>query len=447
MFHSMNVANGQMLYSRRPQTWMEFESQLQQLKKRQQRFATLSVTTRTAALQKVADRLAEHQEQLAEMVCEEVGRCLHECRAELKKSIELIRYYVRLAPELLAHKTIATQASLSQVRFEPLGVVLAVMPWNYPVWQVLRFAVPAICAGNACAIKPAPSVARVTTALFEIIGDELPMIPAWLDHEDTLKAIEHSDAMAFTGSTQTGRHLAAHAGKHLKKTVLELGGSNAFIIMPDADLEQAAKEACYSRFRDAGQSCNAAKRIIVTEAVAERFIPLFLAECAKLKSGNPKEADTTLAPLHRADLRENVHRQVQNAVANGADCLIGGYLPSGEGWFYPATVLDNVNADCRVYHEEVFGPVATILRAHDAAHAVELANDSPFGLGAAIYSADTEQAWQYAEKIQAGSVFINRHTSSDLRLPFGGVKASGYGRELSEFGLYEFVNVKTYWQK
>lgn len=447
MFHSMNVANGQMLYSRRPQTWMEFESQLQQLKKRQQRFATLSVTTRTAALQKVADRLAEHQEQLAEMVCEEVGRCLHECRAELKKSIELIRYYVRLAPELLAHKTIATQASLSQVRFEPLGVVLAVMPWNYPVWQVLRFAVPAICAGNACAIKPAPSVARVTTALFDIIGDELPMIPAWLDHEDTLKAIEHSDAMAFTGSTQTGRHLAAHAGKHLKKTVLELGGSNAFIIMPDADLEQAAKEACYSRFRDAGQSCNAAKRIIVTEAVAERFIPLFLAECAKLKSGNPKEADTTLAPLHRADLRENVHRQVQNAVANGADCLIGGYLPSGEGWFYPATVLDNVNADCRVYHEEVFGPVATILRAHDAAHAVELANDSPFGLGAAIYSADTEQAWQYAEKIQAGSVFINRHTSSDLRLPFGGVKASGYGRELSEFGLYEFVNVKTYWQK
>lgn len=447
MFHSMNVANGQMLYSRRPQTWTEFESQLQQLKKRQQRFATLSVTTRTAALQKVADRLAEHQEQLAEMVCEEVGRCLHECRAELKKSIELIRYYVRLAPELLAHKTIATQASLSQVRFEPLGVVLAVMPWNYPVWQVLRFAVPAICAGNACAIKPAPSVARVTTALFEIIGDELPMIPAWLDHEDTLKAIEHSDAMAFTGSTQTGRHLAAHAGKHLKKTVLELGGSNAFIIMPDADLEQAAKEACYSRFRDAGQSCNAAKRIIVTEAVAERFIPLFLAECAKLKSGNPKEADTTLAPLHRADLRENVHRQVQNAVANGADCLIGGYLPSGEGWFYPATVLDNVNADCRVYHEEVFGPVATILRAHDAAHAVELANDSPFGLGAAIYSADTEQAWQYAEKIQAGSVFINRHTSSDLRLPFGGVKASGYGRELSEFGLYEFVNVKTYWQK
>lgn len=443
----MNVANGQMLYSRRPQTWTEFESQLQQLKKRQQRFATLSVTTRTAALQKVADRLAEHQEQLAEMVCEEVGRCLHECRAELKKSIELIRYYVRLAPELLAHKTIATQASLSQVRFEPLGVVLAVMPWNYPVWQVLRFAVPAICAGNACAIKPAPSVARVTTALFDIIGDELPMIPAWLDHEDTLKAIEHSDAMAFTGSTQTGRHLAAHAGKHLKKTVLELGGSNAFIIMPDADLEQAAKEACYSRFRDAGQSCNAAKRIIVTEAVAERFIPLFLAECAKLKSGNPKEADTTLAPLHRADLRENVHRQVQNAVANGADCLIGGYLPSGEGWFYPATVLDNVNADCRVYHEEVFGPVATILRAHDAAHAVELANDSPFGLGAAIYSADTEQAWQYAEKIQAGSVFINRHTSSDLRLPFGGVKASGYGRELSEFGLYEFVNVKTYWQK
>lgn len=447
MFHSINVISGEMLYNRPAQTWAEFSPQLAALKQRQQAFAALGVTERTAVLHAFAERLAAHQEQLAEMVCEEVGRCLHECRAELNKSVELIRYYVRLAPELLAHKTIATQASLSQVRFEPLGVVLAVMPWNYPVWQVLRFAVPALCAGNACAVKPAPSVARVTAALFDIVGKDLPLIPAWLDNEDTLNAIAHTDAMAFTGSTATGRLLAAHAGRHLKKTVLELGGSNAFIVMPDADLSQAAKEACYSRFRDAGQSCNAAKRIIVTEAVAEQFLPLFLAECAKLKSGNPKNADTTLAPLHRADLRERVHAQVQDAVANGAVCLIGGEMPEGKGWFYPATVLDRVNSDCRVYREEVFGPAAMILRAENEEHAVALANDSPFGLGAAIYSADTAKAWKYAEKIEAGSVFVNRHTSSDLRLPFGGVKDSGYGRELSEFGLYEFVNVKTYWQK
>ena len=447
MFHSLNAADGQELYRRDAQSWPAFAEELHTLQGKQKQFAALSVTARTALLNQFADRLEAEKARLAEMVCEVVGRCLHECQAELNKSIELIRYYVCLAPELLAHKTIATQASLSQVRFEALGVVLAVMPWNYPVWQVLRFAVPALCAGNACVVKPAPSVARVTTALFELLGDDLPMMPAWLNHDDTLRAIEHTDAMAFTGSTHTGRRLAAHAGQHLKKTVLELGGSNALIVMPDADLAQAAKEACYSRFRDAGQSCNAAKRIIVTDAVADRFIPLFLAECAKLKSGPPKSPDTTLAPLHRADLRQTVHAQVEDAVANGARVLCGGEIPTGAGWFYPATVLDDVNPGCRVYHEEVFGPVALILRARDAEHAVTLANDSPFGLGASIYTADVDKGWQYAAHIQAGSVFINRHTSSDLRLPFGGVKASGYGRELSEFGLYEFVNVKTYWQK
>ncbi|MFV2028859.1 aldehyde dehydrogenase family protein [Neisseria sp. S1] len=447
MFRSINVVSGEVLFEREPQTWQEFFKQFHRLRVKQQEYASLSVPQRTALLSKLADKLSCHRERLAEMICEEVGRCLRECLAELDKSIELIRYYVRLAPELLAHKTIATQASLSQVRFEPLGVVLAVMPWNYPVWQVLRFAVPALCAGNACVVKPAPSVAGVTAALFELVGDDLPFQAAWLTDNDTLKAIEVCDALAFTGSTETGRYLAAHAGWHLKKTVLELGGSNAFIVMPDADLEQAAKDACYSRFRDAGQSCNAAKRIIVTEAVAEDFITLFLSECAKLKIGNPKHHETSLAPLHRQDLRERVHAQVEDAVKNGAELLCGGYIESGPGWFYPATVLDKVTPEARVYREEVFGPVAVLLRAMNPEHAVELANDNPFGLGASIYSADEAAAWRYAEKLQTGAVYINRHTSSDLRLPFGGVKASGYGRELSEFGLYEFVNVKSYWQK
>lgn len=447
MFHSVNVFTGETLYRRSAQDYAEFERQLADLKMRGGAFAQLGVTERATRLRRFADRLEAEKERFAEMVCEEVGRCLHECRAEIVKSIELIRYYARLAPELLAHKTIATQASLSQVRFEPLGVVFAVMPWNYPVWQVLRFAVPAMCAGNACAVKPAPSVVRVSQALFDLASDGIPLAGVWLDEADTLKAIEHTDAMAFTGSTYTGRILAAHAGANLKKTVLELGGSNAFIVMPDADLERAAAEACYSRFRDAGQLCNAAKRIIVTEAAADRFIPLFLAECAKLKMGDPKHPDTTLAPLHREDLRNRVHGQVEDAVSNGAVCLTGGKIPQGRGWFYPATVLDRVNPACRVWREEVFGPAALILRAENEEHAIALANDSPFGLGACIYTADTGRAWRFAEKIQAGSVFINRHTSSDLRLPFGGVKDSGYGRELSEFGLYEFVNVKTYWQK
>lgn len=447
MFHSIDVMSGTTLYRREAQTWAEFSGELAGLQQRQQQFAQTDIVARMAVLQAFGDRLAENQEKLAAMVCAEVGRCLHECRAELAKSVELIRYYTRLAPELLAHRTIATQASLSQVRFEPLGVVLAVMPWNYPVWQVLRFAIPALCAGNACVVKPAPSVAGVTAALFELVGEDLPLMCGWLANEDVPAAIEATDALAFTGSTETGRLLAAHAGRHLKKTVLELGGSNPLIVLPDADLAQAAKEACYSRFRDAGQSCNAAKRIIVAEAVAEQFIPLFLAECAQLKSGHPAQETTTLAPLHRQDLRERVHEQVQDALAHGACCLMGGYLPEGAGWFYPATVLDGVTPQCRVYHEEVFGPVAVLLRADDEAHAIALANDTPFGLGASIYTADTRAAWAFAEQIQTGAVFINRHTSSDLRLPFGGVKASGYGRELSEFGLYEFVNVKTYWQK
>ena len=446
MFRSIHILNQTILFERPPQNWAAFLQELHDLRQQQAVFAALPVTARTAKLNAFADRLAAQRNRLATMVSEEVGRCLRECEAELDKSVELIRYYARLAPELLAHKTIATQASLSQVRFEPLGVVLAVMPWNYPVWQVLRFAIPALCTGNACVVKPAPSVARVSAALFELI-DDLPILPAWLNNDDVLKAIEATDALAFTGSTHTGRKLAAHAGLHLKKTVLELGGSNALIVLPDADLAQAAKDACYSRFRDAGQSCNAAKRIIITDEIAEAFIPLLLAECARLKMGHPLDNTTTLAPLHRADLRQRLHEQVQDALANGAVALCGGVLPDGEGWFYPATVLDNVNSACRVYHEEVFGPVAVLLRARDAEHAIALANDNPFGLGASIYSQDEAAAWHYAEKLQTGAVFINRHTSSDLRLPFGGVKASGYGRELSEFGLYEFVNVKSYWQK
>ena len=446
MFRSIHILNQTILFERPPQNWAAFLQELHDLRQQQAVFAALPVTARTAKLNAFADRLAAQRNRLATMVSEEVGRCLRECEAELDKSVELIRYYARLAPELLAHKTIATQASLSQVRFEPLGVVLAVMPWNYPVWQVLRFAIPALCTGNACVVKPAPSVARVSAALFELI-DDLPILPAWLNNDDVLQAIEATDALAFTGSTHTGRKLAAHAGLHLKKTVLELGGSNALIVLPDADLAQAAKDACYSRFRDAGQSCNAAKRIIITDEIAEAFIPLLLAECARLKMGHPLDNTTTLAPLHRADLRQRLHEQVQDALANGAVALCGGVLPDGEGWFYPATVLDNVNPACRVYHEEVFGPVAVLLRARDAEHAIVLANDNPFGLGASIYSQDEAAAWHYAEKLQTGAVFINRHTSSDLRLPFGGVKASGYGRELSEFGLYEFVNVKSYWQK
>lgn len=447
MFHSTHIISRETLYRRPADSREQLSAQIRALKQQQQAFAALDITQRTALLLAFGDKLAQHKTRFAEMICEEVGRCLRECEAELDKSIELIRYYAKLAPEFLAPKTIATQASISGVSFDPLGTVFAVMPWNYPVWQILRFAVPALCAGNACLVKPAPSVARISAALFELVGSDLPLQAAWIAHEDSEHAIASCDALAFTGSSQTGKHLAQLAGKHLKKCVLELGGSNAFIVLPDADLQQAAQDACHSRFRDAGQSCNAAKRLIVCDSIAEQFIPLFLNECRRLQTGDPKLPGTTLAPMHRDDLRRHVHAQVQDALQHQAELLLGGTLPDSDTPFYPATVIDRLNPDCRMWHEEVFGPAIGIIRVADAAEAVAAANASPFGLGASIYTADTAAARRTAAQLEVGSVFINRHTSSDLRLPFGGVKASGFGRELSEFGLYEFLNIKTFWQK
>ncbi|MDF0606185.1 aldehyde dehydrogenase family protein [Neisseriaceae bacterium TC5R-5] len=448
-FTSCNPANGEIVFTRA--IWPEHQLArcVQTLKSAQQTWQQLTVAERAQQMLQLATQLHTHREELAGLVSLEVGKRTAECLAEIDKSVQLIRYYAQLAPELLQALNIPTQASRSGVAFEALGLVLAVMPWNYPIWQVLRFAVPALMAGNACLVKPAPSVPQCTQRLLELVraaGLQVLDI-AWIAHEQVEDAIRLADAVAFTGSTQTGRVIAALAGKHLKKTVLELGGSNPFIVLADADITAAAHDAANSRFRDAGQSCNAAKRMIVVPEVAEAFIAAFCAEASKLKAGDPRHPDTTLSPLTRADLREVLHSQVLDALAHGATLALGGQVPTTAGFFYPATVLDHVNPRCRVYHEEVFGPVASILRACDEDDALRLANDTPFGLGASIYSADSEHAWQLAQRLETGSVFINRHTSSDLRLPFGGVKSSGYGRELSEFGLYEFVNVKTYWQK
>lgn len=447
-FISHHAVSNEVLFSRSYSSKAELQQLIQALARQQQDFAQHSIQNRTGFLLALAEQIQRNKDKLAYQICIEVGRCLRECEAELNKSIGLIRYYAHLAPELLAHKTIATQASFSQVRFEPLGTLLAIMPWNYPIWQILRFAIPALCAGNACLIKPAPTVGKISQMLFELVDDYLPLKLIWLNPEDTEYAIAQTQALAFTGSANTGRHLATLAGKYLRKSVMELGGSNAFIVLNDADIEQAAEDACYSRFRDAGQSCNAAKRIIVSDDIADRFIDALITKSQQLRMGAPWLAETTLGPLHREDLRHKIHTQVSNALQHGANCLIGGYMPEDiQGWFYPATILDNVTSACQVYHEEVFGPVAIILRAQDNEHALQLANDNPFGLGASIYTHNDQLAWQLAQQLNVGSVFINRHTSSDLRLPFGGVKDSGYGRELSEFGIYEFVNVKSYWQR
>jgi succinate-semialdehyde dehydrogenase/glutarate-semialdehyde dehydrogenase/succinate-semialdehyde dehydrogenase len=448
-FTSCSPASGEVLFTRPADTLEQLNATLLRLRTAQHAWRERSVAERATALLRLATTLEREREALAALVSLEVGKRIPECLAEIDKSVQLIRYYAELAPELLRPLTIPTQASRSGVAFEPLGLVLAIMPWNYPVWQVLRFAVPALIAGNACLVKPAPSVPQCTRLLLDCIAESgLDVVRgAWITPERVEDAIRGCDAVAFTGSTRTGRVIAALAGRHLRKSVLELGGSNPFIVLADADIEAAAREAALSRFRDAGQSCNAAKRMIVVPAIADAFCAALTREAARLRCGHPADPAASLAPLARADLRENLHGQVMDAVANGATLTLGGEMPGGPGFYYPATVLDHVGPACRVYHEEVFGPVASILRARDDDDAIRLANDTPFGLGATLYSADTERAWALARQIEAGSVFINRHTSSDLRLPFGGVKDSGYGRELSEFGLYEFVNVKTYWQK
>jgi len=448
-FTSCNPATAEVVFTRPGWSQAQLDDALQRLKRAQTSWAALSVSQRAERMLQLAVQLETHREQLAALVTLEVGKRTAECLAEIDKSAQLIRYYAELAPSLLAPQSIPTQASQSGVAFEALGCVLAVMPWNYPIWQLLRFAVPALMAGNTCLVKPAPSVPQCTQLLLELVhGAGLDCLDiAWIDHELVEEAIRRSDAVAFTGSTHTGRIIASLAGKHLKKTVLELGGSNPFIVLADADVEAAAQDAVNSRFRDAGQSCNAAKRMIVVPEIAEQFVAAFVAAASALRPGDPRDPATTLSPLTRADLREALHAQVLDACHQGTSLLLGGQLPPAPGFFYPATVLDHVHAGCRVYHEEVFGPVASILRARDEADAIHLANDTPFGLGASIYTADTTHGWELARQLEVGSVFLNRHTSSDLRLPFGGVKASGYGRELSEFGLYEFVNVKTYWQK
>ena len=445
-FISQDIFHNREIYRRACDDWQTTEQQIAHLRQQQADFAVANITQRTKALSSFAERLSLNAETIANAICQEVGRCLPECRAEVQKSLALIQYYVHLAPELLARKTVATTASLSQIAFEPLGLVLAVMPWNYPVWQILRFAVPALCAGNACLVKPAPTVGRVTEILFDLVGEDLPLQAAFLSHDDIEQAIAATDALAFTGSAKTGQHLAQIAGKYLKKCVLELGGSNAFIVLKDADIQAAAKDACHSRFRDAGQSCNAAKRIILVPEIADDFMSEFLRHCKQLQSGDPSQPETTLACLHLDNAPQHLQALVDDAIACGAKLLLGGVLPETPH-SYPATVLDCVPLSAKVANEEVFGTVAAVFRADNAENAIDIANHSPFGLGACIYSADTNAAWRLGQKLNVGSVFINRHTSSDLRLPFGGVKSSGFGRELSEFGLYEFVNIKSYWQK
>lgn len=381
----------------------------------------------------------------------EMGKPIVQAEAEVEKCAGCCDFYAARAEGFLAEEPRETDASRSYVRFDPLGVILAVMPWNFPYWQVFRFAAPALMAGNGGVLKHASNVPRCALAIEQVFREAgFPaglFATALIDSGPVARLIADPRiaAATLTGSEQAGSAVAAQAGRELKKTVLELGGSDPFMVLEDADLAAAAKAAADARLINSGQSCIAAKRFIVVEAVAGPFLDLFAAELRSRRMGDPLARDTQVGPQARSDLRDALQRQVEESVKRGATLLLGGEIPPGPGAFYPPTLLVSVDKGMPAFDEETFGPVAAVVRAKDESDLVRLANDSVFGLGASLWTRDRARAERLAAQVEAGSVFVNGVVKSDPRLPFGGIKRSGHGRELSEYGIREFVNIKSVW--
>jgi succinate-semialdehyde dehydrogenase/glutarate-semialdehyde dehydrogenase len=405
---------------------------------------------RAAVMLKAAHLLRERADDYAKLMALEMGKPVREGRAEAQKCAWVCEYYADNAEAFLKPEIVETDASKSFVTFQPLGVVLAVMPWNFPFWQVFRFAAPGLMAGNVGVLKHAsnvPGCALAIEELFREAGFPEGVFTTLLIGSPQVEAVIDSPlvkAATLTGSTPAGRAVAGGAGERLKKTVLELGGSDPYVILEDADLGTAVPTCVTSKLLNAGQSCIAAKRFIVVEGIYDEFVERFVEGMRAAKVGDPLCEATQVGPLARHDLRDELHEQVRTSVAKGARCLLGGAIPGGPGAFYPPTVLVGVKPGMPAYDEELFGPVAAIIRVADEAEAIRVANDSPFGLGAAVFTQDVARGERIAaEKLEAGCCFVNAFVKSDPRLPFGGVKESGYGRELSHYGIKEFVNVKT----
>ncbi len=409
---------------------------------------------RAQLMKKAARVLRDNVDEYAKLMALEMGKIMKEGRAEVEKCAWVCDYYAENAGEFLGRETVQTDAGKSFVSFQPLGVVLAVMPWNFPFWQVFRFAAPALMAGNTGVLKHAsnvPGCALAIEGVFHEAGFPVHAFRTLLIGSKAVAAVIENPlvtAVTLTGSTPAGRAVAGKAGEMLKKTVLELGGSDPYVVLEDANLEDAVNNCALSRLINAGQSCIAAKRFIVVEPIRKTFEELFVKKMAAQKMGDPREDGVTLGPQARHDLRDELHHQVEESIKKGATCLSGGKIPESKGAFYPPTVLTDVKKGMPAYDEELFGPVAAIIPVNDEAEAIHVANDSVFGLGAAVFTRDLEKGERLAEReIQAGSCFVNTFVRSDPRLPFGGIKESGYGRELAHFGIKEFVNIKTIYVK
>ncbi len=398
--------------------------------------------------------LRERANEYAVLMAQEMGKPIRDGRAEAEKCAWACDYYAENTEAFFAPEVIATDARKSFVTFQPLGVVLAVMPWNFPFWQVFRFAAPALMAGNAGVLKHAsnvPGCALAIESVFQQAGFPAHLFRTLLIGSKQVDAVIENPlvmAVTLTGSTPAGKAVAKKAGDMLKKTVLELGGSDAYVVLEDADLEATVKTCVASRLINAGQSCIAAKRFIVVESLRRRFEEGFVAHMRETIMGDPLEEKTQMGPMARHDLRDELHGQVQTSIDKGAKCLLGGVIPENPGAFYPPTVLTEVKKGMPAYDDELFGPVAAIISAKDEADAIRVANDSVFGLGAAVFTQDLAKGERIAAtELEAGCCFVNSFVKSDPRLPFGGIKESGYGRELSHYGIKEFVNIKTVFVK
>lgn len=407
-------------------------------------------THRSALMNQAADILDQRAETYGSLITAEMGKTLTEGIAEVRKCALVCRYYAENAENQLLPTEIPTEATRSFVTYKPLGIVLAVMPWNFPFWQVFRFAAPALMAGNAGILKHASNVPGCALAIEEVFREA--GFPGGLfgtvlvGGSRVARIIENPQvkAVTLTGSTPAGQAVAAKAGQMIKKTVLELGGSDPYVILEDADLPMAAAACAASRLLNSGQSCIAAKRFIVVEKVAAQFTELLVDAMKARSMGNPMAPGIDMGPMARIDLRDEVHNQVETSIAAGAALVLGGEVPSGPGAFYPATVLTGVRPGMAAYSEEIFGPVAAVITATDEADAIRIANDTIFGLGAAVFTGDIDRGIRIAsQELDAGCCFVNDFVKSDPRLPFGGIKESGYGRELHALGIREFMNAKT----
>lgn len=412
-----------------------------------------SLAERAGKMRLAGQVLADEKKKFARLMTMEMGKTFKAAVAEAEKCAWVCRFYAEHAAEYLADEGVETDAKQSYVRYLPLGPVLAVMPWNFPFWQVFRFAAPGLMAGNVGLLKHASNVPRCALAIEEVFlraGFPAGVFQTLLVGADAVPAIlddPRVKAATLTGSTPAGSSVAERAGKRLKKTVLELGGSDPFIVLPSADLDAAAKTAAKARCINNGQSCIAAKRFIVHADVYDGFAERFVREMEALKVGDPMLPDTDVGPLAMESTRDDVARQVRDSVAAGARVLTGGESIDGPGFFYPPTILAEIPEGAPAYREEVFGPVALLFRAADADAAIRLANDSDFGLGSSVWTRDQAEARKFVDEIEAGMTFVNAMVASDPRLPFGGVKQSGYGRELGRVGIHEFVNLKSVWME